>query len=114
MKKRFIFLFALCLFIASCSNDDDDIGTVNLRVDSFTVACEGVAIGECLLVQEGNMIGTEEWNYFYFKDGIEGFVFEAGYVYDLIIQKTAIKNPPQDGSSIRYQLIKIISKTQVL
>lgn len=112
MRKTFIYLLTLCLFTASCSNDDT-IGTLNLRVDSFTVACEGVTIGECLLVQEGDMIGTEEWNYFYFKDNIEGFVFEANYVYDLIVQKTTIKNPPQDGSSIRYQLIKVISKTQV-
>lgn len=111
MKKRFIFLFALFFFTVSCSNDDD-IGTVNLRVDSFTVACEGLAIGECLLAQEGDMIGTKEWNYFYFKESIEGFVFEESYVYDLIVRKTVIKNPLQDGSSIKYQLIKIISKTQ--
>jgi len=62
----------------------------------------------CLLVQKGNQIGTEQWDYFY--DSIEGFEYEEGFQYDLDVLINAIENPPADASSIRYQLIRLIRK----
>ncbi len=81
-----------------------------MMVNSYTVKCIGEMEGTCLLVQEGNMIGTENWEYFYFMDSIEGFNYEPGFVYALEVKKTEIENPPADVSSTKYELVRIISK----
>ena len=52
----------------------------------------------------------ENWNLFYSQ--IEGFSYEPGYEYVLQVRKEKIDNPPADGSSIRYRLVKVVSKTQ--
>ncbi len=81
-----------------------------MMVNSYTVDCIGEMEGTCLLVQEGDMIGTENWEYFYFVDSIEGFNYEPGFVYGLLVKKIEVENPPADGSSVRYKLVSIISK----
>ncbi len=84
--------------------------SINMRVNSYTVDCVGEIEGTCLLVQEGDMIGTENWENFYFYDSIDGFTYEPGFVYGLEVKKTEVENPPADGSSIRYELVRIVSK----
>ena len=44
---------------------------------------------------------------------IEGFNFEWGNRYNLIVEKAILKNPPEDGSSVEFRLISLISKTKV-
>ncbi len=44
---------------------------------------------------------------------IQGFNFEWGYSYKLKIKAHTLKNPPQDGSSVDYILLKTIEKTKV-
>lgn len=83
---------------------------INMRVNSYTVDCVGEVRGTCLLVQEGDMIGTENWVNFYYYDGIIGFTYIPGYVYGLTVKKTEVENPQAGGSSIRYELVKIVSK----
>ena len=48
-----------------------------------------------------------------FFNNIEGFNYEPGYEYLLTVSTTKIENPPADGSSIKYTLIKQISKTKI-
>src|SRR5690606_9770665 len=48
-----------------------------------------------------------------FYDGIEGFSPEWGRVYEIEVQEFAIANPPQDGSSARTVLHRVISEEQV-
>jgi hypothetical protein len=91
-------------------NKTNNTNKINMMVNSYTVNCYGEMEGTCLLVQEGDMIGTENWENFYFYDSIEGFTYEPGFVYGLIVKKTEVQNPPADGSSIRYELVKIVSK----
>ena len=43
---------------------------------------------------------------------LDGFDFEWGYVYEVKLKETHLKNPPMDGSSIKYELIKVLSKTK--
>ena len=43
---------------------------------------------------------------------IEGFEYEEGYEYVIEVKTENIDNPPIDGSSIKYILTKIISKTK--
>lgn len=109
--KPFIFMFFVIL--SACSPRIDSADVVHMRVNSTTVNCIGEMEGTCLLVQEGNMIGTENWEYFYYVDSIEGFSYEHGFIYNLRVRKTEIKNPMADGSSVRYELVKIISKEAI-
>ncbi len=95
---------------ASCGPRITETNKVNMMVNSYTVDCIGEMEGTCLLVQEGDMIGTGNWEYFYFVDSIEGFKYETGFIYALEVKKTEIENPPADGSSVRYELVRIISK----
>lgn len=112
MKKSILIIIFALFFVTSCSDTDDaGIEEVRLRVNSYTVDCEGEGIGKCLLVQEGNKIGTDDWQFFYFENSIEGFTFEPNFIYEILIRKTPIENPPADGSSIGYSLVHIISKT---
>lgn len=113
MKTLFLSLsVALGLVLVSCSKDDTaNFEDITLRVNSYTVSCVGEAEGTCLLVQEGNMIGTEEWNAFYWSDSIEGFSFEPNFIYELIVRRTPMEEVLIDGPSFTYELLKTISKT---
>lgn len=120
MKNMRVQILAIIILtiMAGCSDTIQDLESntknipseTNMRVNYYTVDCIGESHGKCLLIQEGNNIGTEQWNYFYFKDDINGFSFESGYLYNLLVQKNTLSNPPQDASSIQYDLIKILSK----
>lgn len=41
---------------------------------------------------------------------IKGFQFEWGYFYKLKVNEITLSNPPEDGSSIEYKLIEVVSK----
>ncbi|SKB71973.1 protein of unknown function [Salegentibacter salinarum] len=47
-------------------------------VNRYTEECLGESEGNCLLVQEGEQIGTDECSLFFYKDSIEGFDYEPG------------------------------------
>lgn len=97
--------------IWGCSTVVSDADETIMRVNSHTVDCiGGVMEGKCLLVQEGDLLGTEDWENFYFEDSIIGFDYEPGYIYTIRVRKTTIPDPPQDSSSIRYELVQILSK----
>lgn len=110
MKNALLIL--LLIFSLGCSVTADIDEEIKLRVNSYTVSCEGLMEGECLLIQEGDKIGSNDWQYFYFKDDIVGFSHEPGFIYDLSVKKFPVANPPQDASSIRYELIKVLSKNK--
>lgn len=115
MQKFFSPVTLILIVLFSCSDADDNPtieelpeGT-NFRINHFTRLCQGIVQQQCLLVQEDDLLGTKDWNFFY--SDIAGFDFEEGFVYNLKVKKTNIENAPQDGSSIRYELVEIISKT---
>ncbi len=112
MKK--LIILSIYTLVFSCNiNTDIAAEITDFRVNSYTVECYGEMEGNCLLVQEGDKIGTEDWEYFYYEDSIVGFDYEPGYMYDLIVRKIRVEAPPQDGSSIRYELIRVVSKERV-
>lgn len=108
--KNFCLIIILAL-VYGCSTAVKDPDETIMRINSHTVDCVGgVMEGKCLLVQEGDLIGTEDWEYFYFEDSIIGFEYEPGYIYRIVVKKTTIPDPPQDASSLRYELLRILSK----
>jgi len=72
-------------------------------------ACTGVGPMECLQVREA---ADRPWQYFYSE--IEGFSHEPGFDYELRVREEKVANPPADGSSLRWTLVKVISKRAAL
>ena len=100
--------------IAACTAPDPSTETapdaemVTLYVGPEKVDCVGVAPQECLLVRDSP---DDEYEFFYSQ--INGFDYEPGYEYELLVQKTPVENPPADASSIEWTLIEVVSKTPV-
>ena len=86
----------------------ENIEITTLYVGSEQVDCEGVAIQKCLLVKED--INSE---YEYFYDSIEGFEWQAGYEYELLVAVAEIGDPPADGAAFRYQLVEIVNRVAI-
>ncbi|WP_255901712.1 DUF4377 domain-containing protein [Paradesertivirga mongoliensis] len=84
-----------------------------MRVNYHTVTCTGVGPGTCLLVQTGEKLNSDQWEYFYFDNSIQGFDYEPGYIYTLSVDMEKITNPPADASDTKYTLIKILAKEKV-
>ena len=102
-------LFAFTLLVTAC--EDGGLLTPEkkrLFVGPSLVDCVGVGPQKCLLVKERR---EDEWQLFY--DGIEGFDWEPGYLYEITVQIRQVEDPPADASSLSYHLIELISKTEV-
>ena len=70
-----------------------------------TVDCVGVGPQKCLLVKESE---DAEWGFFY--DGIDGFTFVEGVSYVIDVEITEIEDPPADASSLEYRLIRVVEE----
>jgi hypothetical protein len=57
------------------------------------------------------MLPDTAWRLFY--NSIEGFTFEEGYRWRLEVERRRVPNPPADGSSVAYRLVRIVAKEQV-
>lgn len=110
MKKQILFLMILGTLF-SCSDDDNQNKTIAMRINHFQST--GMAVGPVLtlLVQKGDSIGTDSWTKFY--SNIQGFNYEPGTIYNLLVKAEPIDNPPLDGSSVEYTLIEVVSTQDV-
>ncbi len=111
MKQYFILAIMFTLF--SCaSNKANQPGNSIYWVNSSKVQCSGVGNMQCLKVQKGESINPESWESFH--SNIEGFEFEPGYIYKLIVHEEKLKKEdvPADASSIKYTLVKVLEKKQ--
>lgn len=97
----------MLLSLSSCSIQTAENSSIKtLIVSAETKECDhGTMKTQCMLVKERP---TAEWQYFY--NNIEGFSYEKGFDYVLSVKTERVANPPADASSIKYTLIKQISK----
>ena len=95
-----IIFFALFVIVFFSQKDYVPKGEI-VTVGSNTVDCIGPWPMKCLII-------NGERSY----ESINGFEYEEGYSYTLDVNITRIEDPPADGSSLRYDLIKVISKTK--
>ena len=94
------------VFLTSCPNETGILEVEKtLTVASKKVKCEGVSTQQCFLIKENNQ---QNWEYFY--DPINDFNYEEGFEYVVLVLQEEVENPPQDASSIKLSLIKVISK----
>jgi heat shock protein HslJ len=100
--------YLLLLMIMAC-NSNTEVQSKMLIIADHLENCVGVGPQSCMLVKENP---DDEWTYFY--DQIEGFEYEEGYTYELLVNEIPVPNPAADASSLRYELKNIISKTPTL
>jgi Domain of unknown function (DUF4377) len=98
---------AVFLIILQCKTTSNMSNEKTIMVASQTADCTGVAPMKCLQIKEKE---SDNWEMMY--TNIEGFTYEPGFEYTLKIKTEKIENPPMDGSSIRYILLKQISKVK--
>lgn len=79
---------------------------MKITVASETRTGFGVAPQSCFLVKYSPEASS--WQYMY--DTIEGFEYESGYEYVLLVNRLERKNVPQDASKYVYRLKKILNK----
>lgn len=63
---------------------------------------------KCLQVQEAEIINPANWKLNY--EGIESFNFKEGKLVQLRIKEEITTNPPADGSSIKWILLKVLKE----
>jgi len=97
-------LLGALFLMTSCSLKQN---VVRYTVASESVDCSGVGMQKCLLVKKADSL---DWEYFYSR--IEGFNYERGFEYVLDVKEETVENVPADASSIKYILVKQISKTE--
>ena len=113
MKKTLDLLFLLLAVfaISSCSSDDDEkkysVKEITIYVSSETGESYGFnsTPEECMLVKFDNPNG--EWKHLGLYR-IEGFTYVKGHEYELRVKMTTLANPPADGYSHKYLLVKIV------
>lgn len=113
MKKtlNLLFLLLAVFAISSCSSDDDEkkdsVKEITIYVSSETGESYGFnsTPEECMLVMFDNPNG--EWEHLGLYR-IEGFTYVKGHEYELRVKMTTLANPPADGYSHRYLLVKIV------
>lgn len=99
------------LFMSSCKKENEE-RIIIMHVAPYTVPGTNILSPtspptEHLYVDEEG--DNEEWKVLPL-DAVQGFQYEAGYKYTLQVLKYKINDPPQDGSSVGYKLLKIILK----
>jgi heat shock protein HslJ len=113
MKRKLSVYFTLLalstLVLMACGGGLGETPEQTLWVGPYTVDCEGVAPQKCLVVKEKP---EDDWSLFY--DRIEGFEYEEGFLYQLLVSAEEVENPPADASSLRYSLLEIVSQDRSL
>lgn len=113
MKKtlNLLFLLLAVFAVSSCSSDDDEkkdsVKEITIYVSSETGESYGFnsTPEECMLVKFDNPNG--EWEHLGLYH-IEGFTYVKGHEYELRVKMTTLANPPADGYSHKYLLVKIV------
>lgn len=78
-----------------------------LFIAAKTEPCDAGAMKkDCMKIKYS--ADNPEWEFFY--DNIEGFTYEPGNEYELIVNVEKVDNPPADASNLKYTLVKEVSK----
>lgn len=73
------------------------------RIASYKVECQGFHLTQCLLNTPNGQADAE-----FFYDSIEGFEFEWGYEYELLVSVTTDRSQLGD----RFKLVEIVSQSE--
>lgn len=111
MKSKSWLCISLVLFLlSSCGvsgNKSLPVAPKSLFVAPESEACDGVGKMECLKIKWDK--DAKDWHLFH--QNIEGFAYEPGFDYELLVREEKVDSPPADASSVKYILVKVVSKT---
>jgi hypothetical protein len=77
---------------------------VNMVINHYKVPCVGEGTQLCYLTKKDNQ---SAWEFLF--EGIDGFQYQWGKVYELEVEKSIRKDTKADQSPIAYKLIRIIN-----
>lgn len=109
MKRRVGLVLALSAAgVIGCASSpaDAEEEILVLEIAADRVQCVGEAVGMCIQVRSP---GESDWRIFH--SPIEGFEHEDGVQYRVEVARREIRDPPADGSSFAYRLVRVISRS---
>jgi heat shock protein HslJ len=89
-------------------NADVEAEEKTIYIGPVLVDCTGAGPQKCMQVKE-----QPEAKYTLFYDQIEGFEYEEGYEYEIVVRQEQVENAPADASSIKWTLVEVVSKEPV-
>ena len=117
MKSKYealpVVLLVAAMVVSACAPLAGGPKEKTVFVGPYLVDCEGVAPQKCMLVKED---AKDDWTLFY--DQIQGFEYEPGFEYELVVQEDKVENPPavfilDDCFSKRRELLSVIETYRV-
>jgi len=105
--KIYLVIITLILSVVGCEKGENTNET--WWINSAKKDCMGVGPMSCLQIQKGDTFDPGSWQLFY--DQIQGFDYVPGFIYKIEVKVTQKAEPiPADASSLKYELVKIVSK----
>ncbi|MCI6161221.1 MAG: DUF4377 domain-containing protein [Prevotella sp.] len=118
MKIKYLSTFLVLLLspcALSCSDDNDERDWSEKKLIEVSSEIVPAYIWSEPNEVDGMLIridGDNQWKA-YPITSIDGFEFEPGYSYTLIVKIIHVANSPQDGYDVQFKLLSILSKTKV-
>lgn len=113
--KRISFIIILLLTFSNCNKKDEpNEREVIYNVAHYTQWRMPTIFAP--LNEEEHLVVTKQNDkqvHYFRMTEIEGFTYQVGNKYELLVKEIHIVAPPADGSSVRYVLSKIISKENI-
>ncbi|MEA1785159.1 copper resistance protein NlpE N-terminal domain-containing protein [Arenibacter sp. GZD96] len=110
MRQIHFLIVSIVVVLLSSCNFSSKSNEKTIYIGSNVQPCmAGTMETECLQIKWTK--DQPEFEHFYGQ--IEGFNFEKGFDYELIVSEAKVKNEPSDTSSLRYSLVKTVSKNKV-
>jgi heat shock protein HslJ len=118
MNQKYSLFIVLLAFLSACATSSTQTTNANATkteqsvywVNGKKTDCVNLGQNGCLEMQKGENKNPQNWAAF--AEPIEGFTYEKGYVYKLLInEEQNLKNTPTDVFDKKYKLIRVIEKT---
>lgn len=106
---RWALLPLLCCPLVGCGQANDASPTAQdgtpelkrstqtMRLEHYRAPCMGFGPRGCFVTDDG-----------LFYSGIEDFEYQWGFTYTIEVDVFDVKDPPADGSSLRYKLARVV------
>lgn len=105
LKQLITIAILLASVLSLTAQDDSEMTTKTLHIAPYQQDCVGVGPQDCLVISWED---EDELSFFY--DSIEGFTFEEGFEYTLLVNITERDNVPADASSLQYELVEVVQQ----
>lgn len=104
-----LLIFLIFATLTSCELPKKQPLEKTLYIGANMVKCMGKdEFQKCLLVKE-----RPEDQYTYYYDQIEGFHFEEGNEYQLVVREEAVEHSSTESTTIKWVLVEVVNKTPV-